>query len=102
ATPSPSRRSEPRFTSTSSGRARAANAASLGERPDLRTAFARYAGSKRGQLCYARYARQEKLGQRTAPKKMAASETEAAKFREETPRKGGGFAGGPAIPRCNN
>jgi hypothetical protein len=27
---------------------------------------------------------------------------EAAKFREETPRKGGGFAGGPAIPRCNN
>jgi hypothetical protein len=33
---------------------------------------------------------------------MAASETEAAKFREETPRKGGGFAGGPAIPRCNN
>jgi hypothetical protein len=31
---------------------------------------------------------------------MAAS-GEAAKFREETPRKGGGFAGGPAIPRCN-
>jgi hypothetical protein len=27
---------------------------------------------------------------------------EAAKFREETPKKGGGFAGGPAIPRCNN
>jgi hypothetical protein len=33
-------------------------------------------------------------------KKMAAS-GEAAKFREETPRKGGGFAGEPAIPRCN-
>lgn len=27
---------------------------------------------------------------------------EAAKFREETPRKGGGFADGSAIPRCNN
>jgi len=31
---------------------------------------------------------------------MAAS-GEAAKFREETPKKGGSFAGGPAIPRCN-
>ncbi len=30
-----------------------------------------------------------------------AAPREAAKFREETPRKGGGFAGGPAIPRCN-
>lgn len=29
-------------------------------------------------------------------------ETKAAKFREETPRKGGGFADGSAIPRCNN
>ena len=28
--------------------------------------------------------------------------TKAAKFREETPRKGGGFADGSAIPRCNN
>ena len=27
---------------------------------------------------------------------------EAAKFREETPRKGGGFADGSAIPRCSN
>jgi hypothetical protein len=27
---------------------------------------------------------------------------EAAKFREETPRKGGGFADESAIPRCNN
>ena len=29
-------------------------------------------------------------------------DAEAAKFREETPRKGGGFADGSAIPRCNN
>jgi hypothetical protein len=27
---------------------------------------------------------------------------EAAKFREETPRKGGGFVDGSTIPRCNN
>jgi hypothetical protein len=27
---------------------------------------------------------------------------EAAKFREETPRKGGGFSDGSEIPRCNN
>jgi hypothetical protein len=27
---------------------------------------------------------------------------EAAKFREETPRKGGGFPDGSGIPRCNN
>ncbi|HEV7960816.1 MAG TPA: hypothetical protein VGP01_07265 [Rhizomicrobium sp.] len=42
-------------------------------------------------------------GQKTrAEKKKAASGYEAAKFREETPRKGGGFAEGSAIPRCNN
>jgi hypothetical protein len=29
-------------------------------------------------------------------------DAKAAKFREETPRKGGGFADGSAIPRCNN
>ena len=38
---------------------------------------------------------------RPAPDKKMAASGEAAKFREETPRKGGGFAGGPAIPRCN-
>ncbi len=27
---------------------------------------------------------------------------EAAKFREETPRKGGGLTDGSVIPRCNN
>ena len=37
-----------------------------------------------------------------AEKKKGRFVAEAAKFREETPRKGGGFAGGPAIPRCNN
>jgi hypothetical protein len=35
-------------------------------------------------------------------KKGRFGNAKAAKFREETPRKGGGFAGGPAIPRCNN
>jgi len=39
--------------------------------------------------------RDASMGEKTrAPKKMAAS-GEAAKFREETPRKGGGFAGDP-------
>lgn len=37
-----------------------------------------------------------------ALKKGRSRDAEAAKFREETPKKGGGFAGGPAIPRCNN
>ena len=35
-------------------------------------------------------------------KKGRFGNAKAAKFREETPRKGGGFAGGPAIPRRNN
>jgi hypothetical protein len=35
-------------------------------------------------------------------KKKGRFVAEAAKFREETPRKGGGFADGSAIPRCNN
>ena len=37
-----------------------------------------------------------------AEKKKGRFVAEAAKFREETPRKGGGFADGSAIPRCNN
>jgi len=37
-----------------------------------------------------------------AKKKGRFGDAEAAKFREETPRKGGGFADGSAIPRCNN
>ena len=42
-------------------------------------------------------------GQKTrAEKKKGRFVAEAAKFREETPRKGGGFADGSAIPRCNN
>ncbi|HUO02700.1 MAG TPA: hypothetical protein VMU31_07970 [Rhizomicrobium sp.] len=35
-------------------------------------------------------------------KKGRFGNAKAAKFREETPRKGGGFADGSAIPRCNN
>ena len=42
-------------------------------------------------------------GQKTrARMKKGRFVAEAAKFREETPRKGGGFADGSAIPRCNN
>ena len=42
-------------------------------------------------------------GQKTrAEMKKGRFVAEAAKFREETPRKGGGFADGSAIPRCNN
>jgi hypothetical protein len=37
-----------------------------------------------------------------AEKKKGRFGEEAAKFREETPRKGGGFADGSAIPRCSN
>jgi len=47
--------------------------------------------------------RDEPTDQKTrAERKKAASGEEAAKFREETPRKGGGFADGSAIPRCSN
>jgi hypothetical protein len=35
-------------------------------------------------------------------KKGRFGNAKAAKFREETPRKGGGFADGSAIPRRNN
>jgi hypothetical protein len=37
-----------------------------------------------------------------AKEKGRFGDAKAAKFREETPRKGGGFADGSAIPRCNN
>jgi hypothetical protein len=35
-------------------------------------------------------------------KKKGRFVAEAAKFREETPRKGGGLTDGSVIPRCNN
>ena len=41
------------------------------------------------------------MDEKTRARQKKAASGEAAKFREETPRKGGGFAGGPAIPRCN-
>jgi hypothetical protein len=61
-----------------------------------RAALTRCVGSVRDKPFQARCAHQEKPSQKKWPLRGA------AKFREETPRKGGGLAIEIAIPRCNN